>query len=52
MILVDIKTDVNQKEIQGLVVVSYNFHRSTFSKLEKIFSFNISWYSIQLDIDH
>ena len=52
MVSVDIKTDVNQKEIKGLVVASCNFHRRTFSKLEKFFSFNISWYSIQLDIDH
>ena len=33
MISADIKTDVSQQEMKELVV-AFNFHRSTFSKLE------------------
>ena len=33
MISADIKTDVSQQEMKELVV-SFNFHRSAFSKLE------------------
>ena len=33
MISADIKTDVSQQEMKELVV-SFNFHRCTFSKLE------------------
>ena len=57
MVSVDIKTNVSQQEMKELVSVSFNFHRSTFSKLETYtsktcFLLNLGWHSIQVDIDH
>ena len=60
MISADTKTDVKQ-EIKELVADLITFHRSNSSKLEiqcktglyfLYFSFNIGWYSIQLDTAH
>ena len=60
MISADTKTDVEQ-EIKELAADLLTFHRSNFSKLEiqcktdlyfLYFSFNIGWYSIQLDTAH
>ena len=59
MISADTKTDV--KQIKELVADLITFHRTNFSKLEiqcktglyfLYFSFNIGWYSIQLDTAH
>ena len=35
MISVDKKTNVSQQEMKELVAASFNFHRSTFSKLKR-----------------
>ena len=54
MISADVKADVKQQEIKGLV--SYNTVKEVPSKLEIQYktgvhiSFNFDWYSIQLDI--
>ena len=54
--LADVKTDAKQQEIKELVALSWNVLQEVPSKREILwktgvyFSFQFTWYSIQLDI--